>query len=118
MATWNEIKKSVNDHGNVLTLTMGDLRDATGSGKLGSGVVTEIRNTLAQLGLGHVPQDLTTEQSQPVRLYQKGKPVGELIDLVLMVGEPNDTQLRDQFSQQPTDQAARTLAKIRQLLTE
>jgi hypothetical protein len=118
MATWKEIKESVNASGNVLTVTMGDLRDATGSGKLGSGVVADIRNTLAGLGLGHVPQDLTTEQSQPVRLYQKGSPVGELIDLVLMVGEPNDAQLRERFSRQPSDHAARTLARIRQLLTE
>ena len=55
MADWNTIKKDVENNGNILTVTMETLRDATGKAKLGINVRQEIQSELAGIGLGHIP---------------------------------------------------------------
>jgi len=55
MASWNEIKESVEKNGNLLTVTMEQLRDAHGTAKLGMHVRADISSALAGIGLGHGP---------------------------------------------------------------
>ena len=90
---WNKIKTEVQKNENVLTVTMEKLRNAYGASRLGVNVCDEISSTLARLGLGHVPVVLPTYQQELVRLYQKGTPVGDLIEAVLTPGEQNDLML-------------------------
>src|SRR5712692_9772021 len=106
MASWDEIKQKVEKNGNVMTLTMEELRDAHGASKLGVNVREEIRSTLAGLGLGHVPEELPNYQNEQVRVYKKGTPVGELIDTVLTTGEQNDSKIISQFVKAGPDYAA------------
>ena len=74
-----KIKAKVEKNGNVVTLTMEELRDAHGSAKLGVNVCADIHSTLAGMGLGHIPEDLPTYQNEPVRVYKNGTPVGDLL---------------------------------------
>ena len=62
MSGWNGIKERVETNGDVATVTMEDLRDAHGSGKLGVHVRAEISRALA------------------------GTPIGDLITTVLTLG--------------------------------
>jgi hypothetical protein len=115
MASWDEIKQKVEQSGNVVTLTMEELRNAHGALKLGVNVRAEMTSTLAGMGLGHVPEVLPTYQNELVRLYKKGTPVGDLIATVLMPGEQNDTKLVNQFAGTGTDYAG-IVQKIKELV--
>ncbi len=114
---WNEIKEQVESNGNVHTFTMDVLRDANGSGKLGVNVRAEISQALAGIGLGHVPVELPSYQHEQVRLYKRGTPVGQLIEIVLTPGQQNDAVLVEQFSAQGPDYAS-IVQKVRELVGE
>lgn len=113
----NEIKSTVEGNGNVWTTTMDTLRDAFGAGRLGVNVCTQIAASLAGIGLGHVPRELPSYQHQPVRLYKRGTPVGDLIEKVLMPGQQNDEAIAELAGEQATDYGA-IVQKIRELVGE
>jgi len=117
MPDWNSIKQEVENNGNILTVTMEKLREAHGAARLGINIQAQIKNTLAGMGLGHVPQELPSYQHEPVRLYKRGTPVGDIIEMVLTPGQQNDAKLSQQFSQNAPDYAA-IIAKIRELVAE
>ncbi len=117
MANWDGIKAKVEANDNVCTVIMSELRDATGKDKLGVHVRTEISKTLAGMGLGHIPQELPSYQHESVRLYKRGTPVGDLIEIVMIPGESNDLKLKEQFPQQTVDYA-RIIEQIRELVAE
>jgi hypothetical protein len=117
MSSWDEIKQSVENNGDLLTFTMETLREAHGVGRLGIKVCPEISKVLAGMGLGHIPQELPPSQNEQVRLYKRGTPVGELIDTVLAPGESNDKKLVDQIGDSATDYAI-VIEKIRELVAE
>lgn len=117
MADWDELKKLVEQNGNVLTVTMEQLRDAAGAGKLGVHVRAEVSRTLAGMGLGHIPQELPSYQHELVRLYKQGTPVGELIATVLAPGQQNDDKLSGQVAGGGPDYAA-IVKRIRELVAE
>lgn len=117
MSTWDELKQNVEANGNVITVTMEELREIAGAGKLGVHVREQISKTLAGMGLGHVPQALPTYQHEQVRLYKRGTPVGDLIGTVLAPGESNDSKLKEQFSGDEIDYAA-IISQIRELVQE
>jgi hypothetical protein len=94
MSDWDEIKRMVEDNGNVCTVTMQVLRDAAGKDKLGVNVCANISKTLVGMGLGHVPAELPFYQYEQVRLYKHGTTVGDLINTVLGTGEQNDKKLK------------------------
>jgi len=114
---WNEIKENVEKRDNVMTVTMDILRDAHGAGKLGVYVRQDIAKKLAGMGLGHVPQSLPNYQHDQVRLYKRGTPVGDLIELVLSPSEPNDTKLVEQFREDKVDYAA-IVTQIREMVSD
>ncbi|TKD12475.1 hypothetical protein [Polyangium fumosum] len=117
MSTWDEIKERVEKNGNVLTITMEELRGAQGAGKLGVHVRGQIKSALAGMGLGHIPQELPTYQHEQVRLYKHGTPVGDFITTVLTPGQQNDSKLAEQFADGGVDYSA-IVEKIRELVAE
>lgn len=117
MSTWDEIKSNVEANDNVSTMIMSELRDATGKDKLGVHVRKEISKTLAGMGLGHIPQELPSYQHEAVRLYKRGTPVGDLIEMVMTPGESNDQKLKEQFEERTVDYA-RIIEQIRELVSE
>ena len=111
--TYDEISKAVTDSQNVLTVTIGELRDVNGSGRLGVYVVEAIRKNLAAKGIGHYPPELPLDQWRKVRLFRLGSPVADIISLVMDVDdESNDAKLRA-FA---ANDAVATLDKIRELV--
>jgi hypothetical protein len=117
MHDWNSIKQEVEKNGNVLTVSMETLREATGAGKLGVHICRQISQTLVGMGLGHVPQELPSYQYEQVRLYKRGTPVGDVIELVLAPGQQNDEGLRQKFGANVVDYGV-IIAKIRELVSE
>jgi len=117
MTDWDSIKAAVENNGNVHTVTMETLRNAHGSAKLGVHVRTDITSQLAGMGLGHVPKSLPTSQDQPVRLYKRGTPVGDLIEAVLAPGEQNDNKLVEQLGESDV-KYAEIIDQIRDLVGE
>lgn len=115
MATWDEIKTKVESNGNVLSITMEELRLAHGAGKLGVNVRSEISSALLGTGLGHVPIELPTYSHEFVRLYKLGTPVGQMITNVLTPGQQNDEKLVAQFGGAVADHAS-IVQKIRELV--
>ena len=53
LKTYEDISEAVAASQNVLTVTIGELRDVNGSGRLGPYVVEAISKSLAAKGLGH-----------------------------------------------------------------
>lgn len=117
MTSWNEIKEKVEANDNILTVTMTDLRDAAGKDKLGVHVRAEISKTLAGMGLGHIPQELPSYQHELVRLYKRGTPIGELIEMVMSPSEQNDRKLKEQIAEISVDYA-NIIERIRDLVSE
>jgi len=118
MANWEEIKTKVEKNGDVVTVSMVELRDAHGVAKLGVNVCAEISSRLLGLGLGHVPQELPSYQSEQVRVYKKGTPIGDLIDTVLNTGEKNDSKIKGQFAANKAVDHAAIVQKIKELVAE
>lgn len=117
MDDWDLIKTAVENNGNVKTFTMEALRDAFGASKLGVHVRAEISSHLAGMGLGHVPKLLPTNQHEPLRLYKRGTPVGDLIETVLAPGEQNDKKLVEQLGESDI-KYAEIIEQIRDLVSE
>jgi hypothetical protein len=115
--TWDDIKNNVEGNGNVLTVTMEELRGALGVAKLGVHVRDDISRTLAGMGLGHIPQELPSYQHEQVRLYKRGTIVGEWIESVLTTGEQNDKKLIERFTVEQQDFAS-IVQKVRELVAE
>jgi hypothetical protein len=92
-ATMPLLKSAVEAAGNILTVSMRDLREMYDSSRLGANVVTRIANDLRRHGLSHVPEELPNEQSQPVRLYLQATPVADLINAALTPGPAQDKKL-------------------------
>lgn len=116
MATLAEINDQLEKNGNLLSITMEQLRDAHGAGRLGAHVREEISQRLAGMGIGHVPQELPSYQHELVRLYKRGTPIGQIIEIVLSPGEQHDRILLERFSTQAPDYAA-IIEKIRELVS-
>ncbi|ALN75798.1 hypothetical protein [Aureimonas sp. AU20] len=113
LKTYDDISKAVTASENVLTVTIGELRDVNGSGRLGPYVVEAISKNLAAKGIGHYPPELPQEQWRKVRLFRLGSPIADLIGLVMDVDdEGNDAKLRD-FA---ANDAKATLDQIRQMV--
>ena len=110
-----EISSFVRSNGDVVTVSMGELRDAAHAGKLGKYVKVQIVNELSSHGIGYLPEgDLPDYQEHQVRLYRKGSPAGRLIDAVLKVGPVGDKHIREATEVKPSE----VLDKIRALVCD
>ena len=110
--TFDELRQNVEQNGNVVTVTMGALRDAHGAGKLGVHVRAAISKELAGRGLGHYPDPLPEYQEQVARIYKLGSPVADIIDAVLEPTPSHDEELRQAVS----GDAQEKINRIRELV--
>ena len=108
-----QIKEAVADHGGVLTLNMGELRDAYGADRLGSHIREGIEGEFGELGLAHRPRRLTNCQEDTVRLYLPKSPVGKLLEAASRRGESSDNVLR----RLANGEAERKLRQMTELLS-
>lgn len=94
--TFEELANMVDKNGGVVTVTMGQLRDAYGAGKLGVHIRNGISDRLRQRGLRHWPEELPIYQEQYARIYRDGSLVGKVISAAVRdLGEAADQILRD-----------------------
>ena len=113
--TYDDVSLAVSTSENVLTVTIGELRDVNGSGRLGPYVVEAISKQLSSRGIGYYPPELPQDQWRKVRLFRLGSPVSDLIGVVMDVdNESNDAKLRS-FA---ANDAKNILDKVRQLVCE
>lgn len=108
----DDLKEKVEKNGNLMTVTMGDLRDTLGYGKLGIHVRKEIAQQLKGKGLGYYPGELPVDQWGKVRIYKRGTTADELIHAVLDPTDEGDDFLREVLSGEAED----ILKKIRALV--
>jgi hypothetical protein len=114
---YDAIKLEVEQNGNVLTTTMGRLRDAHGAGRLGDHVRVDISKALAGIGLGHVPVALPQYQENNVRVYKLGTPVADVIQAVVVPAPENDEKLRS-LADQDSSRYADVIERIRDLVAQ
>jgi hypothetical protein len=113
-----KIASECDDGGGVLCISLGELREAVGAGKLGRWVLQEIREELEAAGLGYFPKVLLEENEEPrqhqqIRVYRKGPgTLARVIDAILEPSVRGDEVLRDLGS----DDTRETLAQIRRLV--
>lgn len=111
-ADMNEVKAGVENNGGVLTIKMGELRVAYGSGRLGVHVRSRIGKSLNGMGLGYYPDPLSDSQFDLVRLYKLGGPVADLVGAVLHPSPGGDQVLREATG----GEATTILAQVRELV--
>lgn len=117
MSSWESIKNTIEDNGDISTFSMIELRDAAGKEKLGVNVRAEISKTLAGLGVGHIPKELPSYQHETVRLYKRGTVVGDFVEKVLTPGEQNDRFIREQLNESDA-RNIEIIEAIRELVSE
>jgi hypothetical protein len=92
------LRQAVIDNGGVLTVRVGDVRDAFNFGRLGVHVRSEISKKLNGLGIAHFPADVPDWQERPLRLYRMGTPIADLIDAVIEPSPIHDDELKSAVS--------------------
>lgn len=111
----DDVRRAVDANEGVLTVTMVELRDAYGAGRLGWRVRDGISKDLHGHGLAHYPVDLPDSQERPVRLYKLGSPVQDLIDAVLNP-DAADNFKDEQIRRAVSGREAELLRRVRELL--
>jgi hypothetical protein len=107
------LRAAVEQHQDVLTVTMFDLREALGYGRLGQHVLATVSKALAGRGLGHVPRTLPGYQEHQVRIYKLGSPVAEIIEAAI---EPGGEQRDEILREAANKEASLKLNQIRDLV--
>ncbi|SNS73116.1 hypothetical protein [Actinomadura mexicana] len=80
--TWQELDADVRARGDVLRVSMWDLRHLTGYTRLKVNVVAKISRELRNIGLDHLPVDLPRDQNEYVVVYKTGSEAAAVIDAV------------------------------------
>lgn len=106
------LKREVERNQGILTLQMGDLRDAYGVKRLGKLVLDGISRKLDGLGLGHYPIELPDSQNDYARIYKRGTPVSDIINAVLELSADNDKILREKSASDDSE----LLKQVRELV--
>lgn len=88
------LRDAVMDNGGVLTVRVGEVRDAFKYGRLGVHVRSDISKRLNGLGIAHYPPEVPDWQERPIRLYRMGTPIADLIDAVLEPTPNHDEELK------------------------
>lgn len=92
--TLDEITADVKEK-QIVTTTMGELRDATGSKRLGKHIRMGIENALHEAGINSFPPVLPASQNAIVRLYNESSDLGKIFMAISNPSEENDEILRD-----------------------
>ena len=113
-STFDDLATIVDDNAGLTTVSMYDLREAYGVKRLGRIVLDQMSQRLEGQGLGHVPKDLPSDQSEEVRVFRLGSPVAQLIQAAFNPGDQFDSNIRDAINN--TDSSR--IDRIRELLEE
>lgn len=70
------------------------LRHIHGTARLGRLVCKAISDQLATAGLGHIPEDLPSEQWQEIRIFLADSPLASVVDAVVNPSAAGDEVLR------------------------
>lgn len=113
------VKTAVEANGNLLQVTLGELREALGYNRLGVRVLQEIASALSGEGLGYFPLWVLDANDTPryensLRVYKKGSAVGGAIDAVLEPSNVGDDLLRTTAG----SEAAEILKSVKALVCE
>ena len=111
---FDDVRLAVEGHGGILTVHMGELRDAHGADRLGRHVRDAIRKALANRGLGHVPSDLPEYQREKVRLYVLGSRFADCLKDIDDLSPEADERLREIFLSNYEE----IVSQIRQLICD
>jgi hypothetical protein len=79
-ADFDELASRVNRGGERLLVTMEELRDLHGKGRLGPRVNDEISQQLRGVGLGHAPDPLPTKQHDTVVIFRFGSKIDRVFN--------------------------------------
>jgi len=114
-----DVAEAVQESGDLLVTSLGELREALDYNRLGVRVLQEIGRKLEGEGLGYFPEWVIDENSNPrygdeVRVYKRGTPIGDIVDAVLRPSNAGDERLR----QEAGGDASELLNRIRALVTE
>ncbi|MFF0909731.1 hypothetical protein ACFWZW_03460 [Microbacterium enclense] len=121
MTKYNSMKdvaSAVDENGDLLPVSLGELREALGYNRLGVRVLNEIAAKLAGEGLGFFPLDVLSEQNDAprygdvVRVFKKGTALGQVVTSVLEPTVAGDERLKEIAG----SDAANILKEIRALL--
>jgi hypothetical protein len=113
--TWEDLREAAEANGGVYVTTMGVLREVKKAGRLGNLVRDEISNKLSGAGLGHLPTELPSYQSEYVTLYLKGGPVGKVVQAVM---ERPSHENADRLRRLNTSTATEKLQRIAEIVQE
>jgi hypothetical protein len=108
---FKKLKDQVSENGGILSFYMRDLRDAYGVSKLGDNVNRNITRELRAVGLAHA-NELTKDQWDCVRLYQKGHPAEDLINALHSYDDESDQILVDACQSRNSSELRIAFAKV------
>src|SRR3954454_5683188 len=94
LTSYEDLRDAVAASEGLLAISMEQLRDIHGAGRLGVHVRDAISSSLARYGLGHFPEELPSYQEQYVRIFQLGTPLADLVHAVLDPTPSRDEILR------------------------
>lgn len=89
--SFEELAEEVKTSGDVKAVTMRQLRDSVGAGRLAAGPLEQIRHNLDRQGLWST--DLVLEQNSSVLVYVVESPIGKIIQSVEVVHPDSDAEL-------------------------
>jgi hypothetical protein len=123
MSTYSGMKDvadATRENGDLMEVTLGDLREALGYGRLGVRVLLEIGRELNEVGLGYFPADVLHANGIPrygdtLRVYTRSSPLAALVEAVTDPTDTGDEKLREAASSGGSTALA-TLTRIRELL--
>lgn len=107
-----EVGEAVDKADGLLTVSMLELREAVGAGRLGKHIPVQISRSLESLGLGHVPRVLPQSQNSLVRIYRRGSEAERLLKAAMEPGSAHDEYLLEMLQQTAADK----LAQIREIV--
>jgi hypothetical protein len=77
---FESLENALHESGDVMSVRMGQLRDAFGKGRLGIHVRAGISGELDNRFIGYLPRPLPNNQVDIVLLYKKNSPIAEIVE--------------------------------------
>ena len=108
--TFDELDQLVAENGNLIDVTMAQLRDAARWDRLTGGAIKVVEDQLGQRGLGHFPA-LTENRHQTVRIFKNRTDLGKLVEAVLSPTDGGDKELRE-AANRDADQLVRRIREL------
>lgn len=108
----DQVRSAVESNDGILSIEMGELRDAYGAGKLGVNVVSSISHELLAQGIKHWPPELPVKQWERVRLFKANTNLANIIELLNKFEDANDNRLIELT----TSEAQHKIEQIKKIL--